>query len=129
LISHSIRLWTALLLSLPLLPAQLIAAESGARSYANAPVGLNVLQAVAVRSESANGSLRLSSHAGVVRYFKYVDVFGQAGLIGGFAPYAEAKLDVPAAGLHQRINRCISYFTKMWNCVTISACKNQISEA
>ena len=78
------------------------AAESGARAYINAPIGLNILQAVAVRSESANGSLRLTSHAGVVRYFRYIDVFGRAGLIGGFAPYAEAKLDVPAARLHRR---------------------------
>jgi hypothetical protein len=89
-----------MMIMLPAQPGH--AAEAGARAYGNAPVGLNVLQLLYFQSESRSNALRLSSHAGVLRYYRYFEMFGQGALIGGFLPYASAKLDIPAAGIHLR---------------------------
>jgi len=93
--------WVFLLLTL--LPGQTLAAESGARAYNNLPVGLNILQLLYFQSESRSDSLRLRAHAGVVRYYRTFELFGQAALIGGFLPYVRQKLDVPVFGLHKQV--------------------------
>ncbi len=91
-----------LLLCLSLAGHQANAAEAGARAYNNAPVGLNVLQLLYFQSQSSGGAFRITSHAGVLRYYRYVDLFGQAALIGGFLPYGKAKLSIPAAAIHKQ---------------------------
>jgi len=91
------------LLSMILLSGQANAAESGARAYNNAPVDLNILQLVYFQSESRSDSLRLRAHAGVIRYYRTFELFGQAALIGAFFPYAILKLDVPVFGLHRQV--------------------------
>jgi len=80
------------------------AAEAGARAYNNLPVNLNVLQLIYFQSDtSRGGSLRLNSKAGVLRYYRTFELFGQVALVGAFLPYATAKLDLPALGVHKRV--------------------------
>jgi len=88
---------------LSLQPAEVHAAEAGARAYNNLPVGLNIVQLLYFQSKSSGGLSSLNTHAGVLRYYRTFSLFGQAALIGGFLPYATAKLDVPVFRLHQRV--------------------------
>ncbi len=85
-----------------MLSGHVSAAEAGARAYANAPVGMNVLQTLYFQSETGSGSLRLRSRAGVLRYYHYFELLGQGALIGGFLPYAGVNLSAPALGIHKR---------------------------
>jgi len=88
---------------LPLQSVQSHAAEAGAHAYNNLPVDLNIVQLLYFQSETSGGLSNLNTHAGVLRYYRTFSLFGQAALIGGFLPYATAKLDVPAFRLHQRV--------------------------
>jgi len=76
-------------------------AEAGARAYANVPTGLNVLQLIYGHSRE-NGSHILRSDAGALYYYKYVDFLGKNALVGGFIPYANARVSFPASTLHLR---------------------------
>jgi len=74
-------------------------AESGARAYANAPIGLNVAQLVYSHSED-NVKRNLKSDAGALYYYHYLDVFGKIALVGGYIPYANIRVSFPTSTLH-----------------------------
>jgi hypothetical protein len=79
------------------------AAESGPRTYKNVPVGINVLRLYYANTET-NGSLNLKSNVGALRYYRYIDFFGNIAAIGGVLPYANAKLTIPAFGLNKTVS-------------------------
>ena len=93
---RQIRRATLGLCSLALaLPSNLFTAESGARAYANIPVGLNVLQLL-YRNSERNDQLQITSDVGILRYMRTMNVMGKIAIIGGYLPYGEVKLSIPA---------------------------------
>jgi len=82
-----------------MLPQTGESAESGARAYGNAPVGLNVLQLVYVHAK-ATGTRTINTDAGALYYYHYLNFFGKMALIGGLVPYADASVSIPSAKLH-----------------------------
>ncbi|MDQ6970918.1 MAG: transporter [Mariprofundus sp.] len=93
----------SLFILLPLQSVQCHAAEAGAHAYNNLPIDLNIVQVLYFQSESSGGLSRLTTQAGVLRYYRTFPLFGQVALIGGFLPYARAKLDVPSFALHKQV--------------------------
>ena len=83
---------------------QLYAAESGPRAYKNVPADINVLQLYYKTSETKGALLNLKSDAELLRYFHYFDFFGNIAVIGGYFPYANATLSIPAFGLTQSVS-------------------------
>ena len=83
---------------------QLHAAEAGPRAYKNVPVGINVLQLYYKSSETDGASLNLKSDVELIRYFRYFDFFGNVAAIGGYLPYANAKLSIPALNFSQSVS-------------------------
>ncbi len=89
-------LWTSV--------GQLDAAEAGPRAYKNVPVGIDVVQLYYKTSETKGAALNLKSDAELIRYFRYFDFFGNVAAIGGYLPYANAKLSIPALGFSQSVS-------------------------
>ena len=92
-----------LCLFIMVLSGQAHGGEAGARAYGNAPVGLNVMELLYFQSETSGGAYHSTTKAGVLRYYRYFELFGQAALIGGYIPYASADLSIPAFGFYEKV--------------------------
>ena len=79
---------------------QLHAAESGPRAYQNVPTGINLVQ-LYYKNNETRGSQIVTSDLEVLRYYRYFDFFGNVALVGGYLPFAQAKLSIPALGLNK----------------------------
>ncbi|PIP02181.1 MAG: hypothetical protein COW18_06790 [Zetaproteobacteria bacterium CG12_big_fil_rev_8_21_14_0_65_54_13] len=86
-----------------MISGQVHAGEAGARAYANAPVGLNVMELLYFQSETSGGAFNSTTKAGMLRYYRYFELFGQAALVGGYIPYASAYITIPALGYYEQV--------------------------